>query len=68
MYFHDLHTIRCYMYLTQETRIYGLGVGISSFRKILALPVLRGNGTTMYGHDLHTIRCYLTLEKRIYMV
>jgi hypothetical protein len=29
----DIHTIRCY--LTQETRIYGLGVGISIFFEIL---------------------------------
>jgi hypothetical protein len=42
------------------------GGDLNSFQDIWALPVSRGDRTTMYGLDLHTIRCYLTQKTRIY--
>jgi hypothetical protein len=66
LYGHDLHTIRCY--LTQETRIYVLWVGIPIVFEILGPFLFQGDGTTIYGHDIHTVRCYLTQETRIYIV
>jgi hypothetical protein len=55
LYGHDLHTIRCY--LTQETRIYGLEVGISTVFEIFGHFLYQvGTG------QLHMIMTYITLD------
>jgi hypothetical protein len=66
MYCHDLHdTIRCY--LTKETSIHGLRVGIAMFCIffIWALPIYQGNRITPIESQL---TCHqMLLDTRIYM-